>query len=148
MKKTMETKTLRPGELLCELIGEDYDQLFPEKPETVEDKLMRLAMRKPSRKTVRDLPDEERRAYMAAAAQKHRDKRKALKEAGQTEASAETIRDALADAALMLLAVNGPGADQVRAALTKIFVGKPGVPMTIEANARAGKLRPKLLKLK
>lgn len=100
-------------------------------------------IRKPS---VRDLPIKARRAYQAEATRRHRAKLKRNKAEGNPEATTEAIREALADAAIMLLAVNGPGADQVRAYLAKAFPGRVGVPMTVTSRARSGKLKPKSLK--
>ena len=57
-----------------------------------------------------------------------------------------TTRDALADAAIMLLASDLPGSDAVMAYLTKVFHRRPGAPLTIKARARAGQLPPKLLR--
>ncbi len=57
------------------------------------------------------------------------------------------IREALADAAIALLAVDGPGSDRIRHFLGEVFVGRAGVPGTVTARAKAGALRTKLLKL-
>ena len=58
-------------------------------------------------------------------------------------ATAANIRHALADAALMILATGAPGADQVRKVLETIFAKRPGVPISVENEARRGKLKPK-----
>jgi len=119
--------------ILAEMVlGEKYDALAV------------VAKRKP---TVRDLPPEERKKYQAEAVAKHRAKVKAHKADGNPEPTGDAVREALADAARMLLAVGGPGADQVRAYLGKAFPGRPGVPMTVASKARCGKLRPKSLKV-
>ena len=91
---------------------------------------------------VRDRSAAERKAYNRETVRKHRERLKAQKAAGSPEPTRDAVSDALADAALMLLAVNGPGADQVRTWLEKAFPGRPGVAMTVTAHARAGKFKP------
>lgn len=118
--------------ILAEMVlGEKYDALAA------------AAKRKPG---VRDLPPEVRKRYQAEAVAKHRAKVKAERAAGTPEPTREAVRVALADAALLLLAVGGPGADQVRTYLDKAFPGRPGVALTVTSRARSGKLRPKSLK--
>jgi hypothetical protein len=119
--------------ILAEMVlGERYDALAA------------VAKRKP---TIRDLPPEERKRYQAEAVAKHRAKVKAQKADGNPEPTGDAVREALADAALMLLAVGGPGADQVRAYLDRAFPGRPGVAMTVTSRARSGQLKPKSLKV-
>jgi hypothetical protein len=101
---------------------------------------------KTQRTTVRDLPAEKRKEYQREAVAKHRAKVRAERAKGTPEPTRDAVREALADAALMLLAVSGPGSDQVRAYLDKCFPGRPGVAMTVTSKARSTKLRPKLLK--
>jgi hypothetical protein len=146
-----QAKTLRPGELLCELLGEDYETVVAEmeqpKTKSVEQRLVELALRKNVRPTVRDLPVEDLKAYNREAKRKSREARKERAQSGSLDASPEAIREALADAALMILASGAPGAEQVRHALALAFPGKVGVPVTVEAKAKMGKLRPKLIKV-
>lgn len=129
----MEVNGVSAGSrILAEMVlGEDFEALLG----TVKRK-----------QGVRDLPPEERKAYQAAVVRKHRAKVKAEKAKGTPEPTKDAVREALADAALMLLAVDGPGADQVRAYLDRAFPGKPGVAMTVTSKARSTKLRPKSLK--
>ena len=101
------------------------------------------AGRKPG---VRDLKPEERRAYNRDASRRRGEKERKAVAAGSPEPTDGAVRDALADAALALLAVDGPGADEIRKVLDRAFAGRPGVPGTVTARARAGSLRPKLLK--
>ena len=93
---------------------------------------------------IADMSDEEHRAYKAKLQAERRAKLKADKENGQLAFDAETTRDALADAAIAILASGAPGADQIRAYLSAVFVGKAGVPMTVTARARSGELKTKL----
>lgn len=95
--------------------------------------------------TFRERPIEDRRAYLREAARKYRAKAKAAADTGRIEARSATIRDALADAALIILASGAPGADTVEKLLGIAFQGRPGVPGTVRAKARAGAIRPKLL---
>lgn len=90
---------------------------------------------------------EERREYYRIARRRSRAREQKSVEAGAIEPTAANVRDALADAALMILATDGPGADQVRTVLAAVFQKRPGVPMTVEMRARRGKLRPKLVRL-
>lgn len=97
-------------------------------------------------KAVRDRPIEDRRAYGAARVREHRQRQKQAVAKGSPEPTVPMIREALADAALALLAVDGPGSDQIRHFLGEVFVGRSGVPGTVTARAKAGALKPKLLK--
>ncbi len=95
-------------------------------------------------KTVRDMPEDQRRAYMREAKARQRAREGAAVESGSPEPIASVIRDALADAALMLLATEGPGSRQITEVLAKAFPGRPGLPMTVMQKARSGRLKPKL----
>lgn len=66
--------------------------------------------------------------------------------AGAIKPTTDAVRDALADAALMLLAIDGPGSEQIQAVLGKVFAARPGVVLTVTAAAKRGKLKPKLLR--
>lgn len=94
------------------------------------------------------LDTEERREYFRLKRRESRAKHRAAVAAGSLPPTQGNVRAALADAALMLLATDGPGADQIRAVLANAFSARPGVPLTIEQRARAGKLRPKLVGVK
>lgn len=85
-----------------------------------------------------------RREYFRLAKRRSRETETAAIAAGAIKPSRANVRAALADAALMLLAVDGPGADEVRQVLAAVFASRPGVPMSVEKMARSGKLRPKL----
>jgi len=98
------------------------------------------------RKAIRDLPDEERRAYVAQRVREHRRRQKEAVAKGSPEPTVPMIRDALADAALAILATDAPGADEIRRILSRIFEGRAGVTDTVTARARSGRLRPRLLK--
>lgn len=87
---------------------------------------------------------DEQRDYFKIARRRSRANDRAAIAAGSPAPTSSNIRHALADAALMMLAVDAPGADLVREVLADVFRQRPGVPFTIQQRARAGKLRPKL----
>lgn len=91
------------------------------------------------------LEGDARRRYFSDAKRRSRARQKAAVEAGRLEPTVANIRAALSDAALMLLATDGPGADQVRSVLATVFAARPGVTPTIEQRARSGRLRPRLI---
>lgn len=94
-----------------------------------------------------DLPPDEKRRYMAEAKRRQRERERAAREKGDVPVTAAAVDAALRDAALMLLATGGPGAKEIRNALGRAFPGKPGVAMSVETKARAGRLRPKMIKV-
>lgn len=85
-----------------------------------------------------------RREYFRVSRRRTRARVKASAEAGQLEPTLGNVREALADAALMILAVDAPGAAMVREVLASVFSQRPGVPMTVQMKARTGRIRPKL----
>lgn len=91
------------------------------------------------------LDEAQRREYFRLKRRESRARHRAAADAGDLKPTRGNIRDALADAALMLLATDGPGADQVRVVLASVFATRPGVPLSVEQRARNGKLRPKLV---
>ncbi|MXQ10448.1 hypothetical protein [Microvirga makkahensis] len=94
---------------------------------------------------VRDMSPDDRAAYMRAAKRKSRQREKEAAESGRPEPTAAMIREALADAAILILATDAPGGAQVRNILFKAFPGRAGVAGSVTAKARSGKLKPKLL---
>lgn len=90
------------------------------------------------------LDDAQRREYFAQAQRRKRAAESVALAKGAIKATVPNIRTALADAALMLLATDGPGADQVRQVLAEVFSQRPGVPISVESMVRKGKIRPKL----
>ncbi|TIR28178.1 MAG: hypothetical protein E5X35_31700 [Mesorhizobium sp.] len=125
--KTEEIAAMTPDEALLELYR-------------------RLADRNaPAPGSFTSLQPAERRAYFSAAKRQSRSRERAAKAAGALQPTTANIREALADAALMILAVDAPGADLVREVLSNVFSKRPGVPVTVQMKARSGKLRPKLV---
>lgn len=91
------------------------------------------------------LNEDEKREYFRIHRQQARAIERQAAARGAVKPTKGNIRDALADAALMLLATSGPGADQVRHVLATVFSQRPGVPIAVEHKAKNGKLRPKLV---
>lgn len=89
----------------------------------------------------------ERREYFAVARRRNRAKERAKLAVGAPAPTVANIRTALADAALMMLAVDAPGAELVREVLAGVFEKRAGVPLAVERKARTGRLRPKLARI-
>ena len=91
-----------------------------------------------------DMNDDERRAYQREAVRKHRAKERAARKDEMLMPSAENVRAALADGAMRILRDGGPGSDVLLDTLKTVFDDKPGVPMTVLAKIRRGRLKPRL----
>lgn len=91
---------------------------------------------------------DERRAYDRQKKAESRARVKDLMREGDTPPTADNVRQALADAACMVLATGGPGAEQVRKALELAFRARPGVPLQIETDCRNGKIKPLLARVR
>jgi hypothetical protein len=96
-------------------------------------------------KTIRDMSRADRAAYNREAKRRSRQRAKESADNGRPEPTAAMVREALADAAIMLLATGGPGSAEIRHAIFKAFPGRAGVAGSVAAKARSGKLRPKVL---
>ncbi|QKN14298.1 hypothetical protein HR059_07400 [Sinorhizobium meliloti WSM1022] len=120
--------------LLMELLG-DEPVIAPKEKPAVKRNAVAIA----------DMTDVEFRAYKARKQSERRASLKARESSGSVKFDASSTREALADAALLLLATGGPGADAVMAYLSKIYHDQVGAPLTIRSWAKSGKLRPKLL---
>jgi hypothetical protein len=88
---------------------------------------------------------EERLAHNAKLRRERYAKMGDMRAAGSLPIDEATARDALADAALMILGSGTAGADAIMTYLEKVYSDKVGVPIAIRAKARSGKLRPKLI---
>lgn len=91
------------------------------------------------------LGEVERRAYFRDAKRRSRADATAAANSGNLKPTKANVRAALADAALMLLAIDGPGAGHVRDVLGTVFAARPGLPLTVTQKARNGRLKPKLV---
>jgi hypothetical protein len=85
---------------------------------------------------------DQKREYFRLSRRRSRAK---VRAAPSVAATAANITQALADAALMILATDALGAEQVRKVLQKIFEQRPGVPISVENRAKQGQLKPKLI---
>lgn len=93
-----------------------------------------------------DLDAAGRREYFRVARRNSRQRARAAEEAGAIEPNLGNVRQVLADAALMLLAVDGAGACHVRTVLASAFAKRPGAPLLIEQRIRSGRIKPKMVK--
>lgn len=96
--------------------------------------------------TIADMTVEQRREYDRIKRRESRAAQAKAKAAGAIKPTVGHVRDALADAALMLLAVDGPGSEQIQAILGKVFAARPGVVLSVAAAAKKGKLKTKLFR--
>lgn len=92
-----------------------------------------------------DLTNDERLAYMAEKNRQSRARQREAAAKGEALPTKANVRTALADAALMLLATDGPGAEHIRRVLQAAFPSKPGVLLRVEQQAKSGTIRPKLV---
>lgn len=88
---------------------------------------------------------EEELAHKAAIRRRNYQAKAARKAAGSLTYDEPTVRDALADAAIIMIAHNVAGTDTLMSYLTKVFHDKAGVPLSVRAEARSGRLKPKLI---
>jgi|GEM_PF-1188247 len=121
--------------LLRELLDED---VVAERPKAFRN-------RKPA-VGIEDMTADQFKAYKTRLQAERRAKLKAQEAAGCLPLDSETTRDALADAALMLLYSGRPGADSVMNYLGLVFAHKPGAPLTIMSRIKSGALKPKLVR--
>ncbi|MBY3321227.1 hypothetical protein [Rhizobium laguerreae] len=119
--------------LLRELLDEDVIVERPKKS------------RKPS-VGIGDMTPDEFKAYKAQLQAERRARNKEKEAAGSLPFDAETTRDALADAAIILLYAGGPGATAILNYLGQVFSDKPGAPITVAARVKSRALKPKLTK--
>lgn len=90
------------------------------------------------------LAGEDRKRYFREAQRRCRGAQRDAVKQGSPTGSAANVRQVLADAALMILAVGAPGADQIRQVLASVYATRPGIPIRVEEQAKTGKLKPKM----
>lgn len=88
---------------------------------------------------------EEELAHKAAIRRRNYQRKMEMKSSGSLPFNETTVRDVLADAALMLLASGAEGSAAIQAYLTRVYHDKGGVPSKVVREAKSGKLRPKTL---
>lgn len=121
--------------LLKELLGEEPGIDIKKKPAA-----------KRTSVGVADMSPDEFRSYKSAKQAERRARLKEREANGSVKFDANSTRDALADAALMILAHGLPGTDTIQGYLERVFSDQVGAPLTITARARSGELKPKLLR--
>jgi len=124
-------------------VGRDQTDISDEAFLAIHDLLKARNAPKPG--SFSSLNEDERRTYFTTARKRNRGKERAAKDRGDIPPTAANMRAALSDAALMILYTNGPGSEQIRHVLAKVYETRPGVPMTIETRIRRGRLRPLLI---
>ncbi|MET4687611.1 hypothetical protein [Sinorhizobium fredii] len=123
--------------MLQELLGDEEPEL---------ETLVTKSVSKRPTVGVADMSPEEFRAYKAGKQAERRAKLKEREANGSIKFDAASTRDALADAALMILAHGLPGTDTIQKYLERVFADQVGAPLTITARARSGDLKPKLIR--
>ena len=86
-----------------------------------------------------------RRADLAEAKRKSRAAARAAEAEGRPKPHADAVREALADAAMIVLAVDGPGHEEIMRLVAGAFPATPALPLTLRAKIRSGRLRPRRL---
>jgi hypothetical protein len=114
--------------------------------ELIDEPLIRIP-KKPTPVAIRDLPDAERRVYKAQRQAERRAKLRERANGGSVKFDASSAREALADAALMILASGAEGSASIERYLAKVYRDQSGAVLTIRANARSGRLKPKFLNI-
>ncbi|WP_114945895.1 hypothetical protein [Microvirga calopogonii] len=92
-------------------------------------------------KTLADMTPDELRAYKSESKRRSRERQRAAMDKGSPEPTTDNIRSVLADAALLILIKDAPGADIVMGVLGIAFKGRAGVPGKVRADAKDGKIR-------
>lgn len=96
---------------------------------------------------IADMTPEQKRQYDAQKKAESRAKAAAEKKEGKVAFTGDNVREALADAALMLLHSGGEGSKNIEAYLSLLFADKPAAVLNIKNQARKGKIKPRLLKI-
>jgi hypothetical protein len=86
-----------------------------------------------------------RRAQLTEAKRRSRAAARQAEADGRPKPHADAVREALADAALIILAVNGPGHEEIMRLVCAGFPATTGLPIQLRAKARSGRLRPRRL---
>ncbi|MCR6502521.1 hypothetical protein MUO32_26185 [Shinella sp. CPCC 101442] len=89
--------------------------------------------------------DERRSRKSAEQAERRKNQKAKSEERGSVLRDADTTRQALADAAMILLQRGGPIADEIEAMLAEVFRYEVGAPMSIRAECVNLSLKPKYL---
>ena len=120
----------RAADLLAEMIGENVEPSA-------------RGRGRPRTFGYSDKTPDEKREYKADKAREGRSAQRSAIEKGALPYNAATARAALADAALLILAGDKQGAENIRSFLRAVYASAPGAPLSIEAAARSGAMKPK-----
>ncbi|WP_157784686.1 hypothetical protein [Sinorhizobium fredii] len=105
---------------------------------------MKAKRGRPPRADLSGMSDDELRAHRTQQARVRRARIAATEEERKTVIrTADTTRQALADAAMVILHEDGPGAERIMEVLSKVFDVQIGAPMTIRAQCRDRRLKPR-----
>jgi hypothetical protein len=96
-------------------------------------------------KALADMTPDELRAYKTESKRRSRERQRLAAKQGSPEPTTDNVRQALADAALMILASNANGTAEIKKVLSVAFAGRTGVPGKVQADAREGRLKPRML---
>ncbi|MPR07809.1 hypothetical protein [Microvirga tunisiensis] len=96
-------------------------------------------------KALADMTEEELRRYKTESKRRSRERQRLAAKCGSPEPTTDNVRNALADAALMILAANAPGSAEIKKILSMVFAGRPGVPGKVQADACKGKIKPRMI---
>ena len=84
-----------------------------------------------------------RRAQNTELKRKSRAAARQAEAEGRPVAHADAVREALADAAMIVLAVNGPGHAEIMRLVAAAFPTTTGLPISLRAKIRSGRLKPR-----
>lgn len=130
---------------VAELMGELIDLNEVEKAPAPR----KLVQKKPGLKRgtvgIADMSEEERREYNAEKAREHQARLAREREAGDVPLNAKYMREALADAAIAIIATGANGAAELEKVLAAIYQTKPAAVSKVKADIKRGKLKAKLL---
>jgi predicted DsbA family dithiol-disulfide isomerase len=115
--------------------------------ELIEEPIVKMPPKKPTPVGIRDLPGAERKTYKAQKQAERRAKLRDRADGGSVKFDMSSAREALADAALMILASGAEGSASIERYLGKVYHDQSGALLTIKANARSGRLKPRLLNI-
>lgn len=125
-------------QLLAEMIADDDVAPVAEKPKMKRGRKVREDRSGETPDEFRARKSEEQKERRAARAAKEAEMKTVIR-------TADTTRQALADAAMVLLHEGGDVAARIEALLDQVFTVQVGAPMSIRAECRDRRLKPKYL---
>lgn len=95
--------------------------------------------------TIAEMSPDQLRVFERDRKRAYRAKRAEQKQSNKEMQTQADMREVLADLAIMLLAVDGPGSSTIMAGLSSHYKERGGWPLKIQHMAKAGKLKPKVI---